>query len=231
MYNSQGIIGFVQSGVTYTYRKNMFGDIVAIYQGNTKVAEYAYDAWGNQKVMNGNSIEVADLTHIAHVNPFRYRGYYWDNDLGLYYLMSRYYDPATGRFINADSLEYLDPEAIGELNLYAYCGNNPVMCADPSGHFSLPNWAKWVIGGVTFIGAVVLTCLTGGALAPVFIGMVGSILLEGVIEGTISAINGDDFWEGFANGTANGAMFGGLFALGGATLRTIKLFKNKIYIN
>ena len=72
LYNGQGVIGFVQSGTTYTYRKNLFGDIIAIYQGNTKVAEYAYDAWGNQKVMNGNSIEVADLTHIAHVNPFRY---------------------------------------------------------------------------------------------------------------------------------------------------------------
>ena len=51
--------------------------------------------------------------------------------------MSRYYDPQTGRFINADSLEYLDPETVGGLNLYAYCGNNPVMYADPSGHLPI----------------------------------------------------------------------------------------------
>ncbi|MBQ3042291.1 MAG: RHS repeat-associated core domain-containing protein, partial [Clostridia bacterium] len=77
----------------YIYHKNIFGDIVAIYQGATKVAEYAYDAYGR------NFIKV-DIDGIATSNPFRYRGYYWDSDLSLYYLMSRYYDPATSRFIN-----------------------------------------------------------------------------------------------------------------------------------
>ena len=135
LYNSQGVIGFVQGSNTYTYRKNLFGDIVALYQGATKVAEYAYDAWGNCTVIDpatGN-VSTSDV-FIGNQNPFRYRGYYWDNDLQLYYLMSRYYDPATGRFINADSLEYLDSETIGGLNLYAYCGNNPVMLSDPTGH-------------------------------------------------------------------------------------------------
>ena len=133
LYNSQGLVGFVQSGVTYTYRKNLFGDIIAIYQGNTKVAEYAYDAWGNCTVTNLTS------SMIGTYNPFRYRGYYWDKDLNLYYLMSRYYDPVTGRFVNADSLEYLDPETIGGLNLYAYCGNNPVSRSDRTG-------CSWVNG-------------------------------------------------------------------------------------
>ena len=127
LYNSQGVIGYIQDGVTYTYRKNLFGDITAIYQGATKVAEYAYDAWGNCTVTNLTS------SMIGAYNPFRYRGYYWDKDLNLYYLMSRYYDPVTGRFVNADSLEYLDPETVGGLNLYSYCGNNPVMGVDPLG--------------------------------------------------------------------------------------------------
>ena len=149
LYNSQGIIGYIQDGVTYTYRKNLFGDITAIYQGATKVAEYAYDAWGNCTVTNLTSSKIGSF------NPFRYRGYYWDEDLQLYYLMSRYYDPQTGRFINADSLEYLDPETIGGLNLYAYCLNNPVMKADPTGTIS------WLIFGlVVLVGAIV-----GGVLA------------------------------------------------------------------
>ena len=130
LYNSQGIVGFIQDDVEYIYHKNIFGDIVAIYQGATKVAEYAYDAYGR------NFINV-DIDGIATSNPFRYRGYYWDSDLSLYYLMSRYYDPATSRFINTDSLEYLDPESIHGLNLFAYCGNNPVMNVDPEGHVAL----------------------------------------------------------------------------------------------
>ncbi|MBQ2711023.1 MAG: RHS repeat-associated core domain-containing protein [Clostridia bacterium] len=126
LYNSQGIIGFAIGSTVYTYRKNLFGDIVAIYNGSTKVAEYAYDAYGKCTI-------ITDTGNIGRNNPFRYRGYYWDSDLELYYLMSRYYDPATGRFINADSLEYLDPKTIGGLNLYAYCGSNPVSRIDETG--------------------------------------------------------------------------------------------------
>ena len=68
-------------------------------------------------------------------NPFRYRGYYYDTSIGLYYLNSRYYDPETGRFLNEDLVGYLEPETIGGINLYAYCLNDPVNDIDPSGHF------------------------------------------------------------------------------------------------
>ena len=68
------------------------------------------------------------------MNPIRYRGYYFDNDLNMYYLLTRYYDPKIGRFINADAIEYLKPQNINGLNLYAYCSNNPVMNVDPTGH-------------------------------------------------------------------------------------------------
>ena len=68
-------------------------------------------------------------------NPFRYRGYYYDSSIGLYYLNSRYYDPETGRFLNEDLVSYLEPETIGGINLYAYCLNDPVNNIDPSGHF------------------------------------------------------------------------------------------------
>lgn len=59
--------------------------------------------------------------------------YTYDTDTGFYYLKARYYDPETGRFISQDSTDYANPKAISGLNLYAYCGNNPVMLIDPAG--------------------------------------------------------------------------------------------------
>ena len=92
-------------------------------EDGTVYGEYSYDAWGNCTI-------VTDESGIATPNPFRYRGYYFDEETGLYYLQTRYYDPEVGRFISRDSIEYADPETICGLNLYAYCGNNPVMFAD-----------------------------------------------------------------------------------------------------
>ena len=126
IYGQDGVVGYEENGEHFMYRKNFFGDITAIYQGATKIAEYAYDAWGNCTI-------VSDYNGYGARNPFRYRGYYFDSDLGMYYLTTRYYDPQTGRFINADTIEYLKPDAINGLNLYAYCKNNPLMLVDYSG--------------------------------------------------------------------------------------------------
>ena len=93
------------------------------------MVNYEHDAWGNVK-------ELQPESGISKLNAFRYRGYYYDTETGLYYLQTRYYDPETGRFISSDSIEYLDPETLGGLNLYAYCGNNPVMGYDPEGTWS-----------------------------------------------------------------------------------------------
>lgn len=94
------------------------------------MVEYSYDAWGNCTVTK-------NVGGTAEINPYRYRGYYYDEETELYYLQTRYYDPRTGRFLNADSVEYADPETLNGLNLYAYCGNNPVMGFDPTGEFAL----------------------------------------------------------------------------------------------
>ena len=94
------------------------------------MVKYVYNAWGRCR-STGNST-------IASINPYRYRGYYYDTESGLYFLQTRYYDPYTGRFLSMDDVEYIDPEAIGGVNLYAYCNNNPVMNVDYIGRLPVP---------------------------------------------------------------------------------------------
>ena len=119
------------------------------------MVEYKYDAWGNHAVLDANGADINDASHIGNLNPFRYRGYYYDTETGLYYLKSRYYDPETGRFITIDDISYLDPETINGLNLYAYCGNNPVMRIDSKGNDWNSFWsgvANWFVGVGNSIG-------------------------------------------------------------------------------
>ena len=95
--------------------------------GNS-VVKYTYNAWG-EVMISGTNIS------LGVINPYRYRDYYYDSGSGLYFLQTRYYDPQVGRFLSMDDVEYIDPETIGGVNLYAYCNNNPVMNVDPNGRF------------------------------------------------------------------------------------------------
>ncbi len=211
-YSLNGIVGFKYNGNLYYYKKNIFGDITHIYNSSGNlVATYKYDAYGNTIVCNPNGIENTSSSFIGNINPFRYRGYYYDKETGLYYCKSRYYNPTWCRWLNADSLDYLDNTEIGGINLFSYCHNNPVMFKDETGH--LPTWAKWVIGGVTFAISIALTVATAGSLAPLFIGMGISILGGALVGGLSYTIENKDFWDGFAEGAADGAMWGGIFSL------------------
>ena len=139
------------------YRKNLFGDITAIYDRDTCVAKYAYDAYGVCKVMNPDGTENTDDDFIGNVNPIRYRGYYYDVGTGFYYLQTRYYDPQTGRFLNMDGLEYLDPETAGGLNLYAYCGCDPINYYDPTGTFVLTLTSSAIFFGYLALAGIAIT--------------------------------------------------------------------------
>ncbi len=155
-YDSDGnVTSFKYNDTMYYYIKNLQGDIVKIIdQAGTEVAGYVYDAWGNIHSETGD-------TNLRSLNPFRYRGYVYDNETGLYYLQSRYYDPFTGRFLNADA--YCDTQSGSPLstNMFAYCENNPVNNIDSKGQ-----WLARLICGVA--GAVVF-----GTVANVFCRLLG----------------------------------------------------------
>ncbi len=141
------------TSVTYYYLTNLQGDVIALLNSSgSVVAEYEYGAWGDiRSITDSSGAQVTSSTHIASINPLRYRGYYYDTETGFYYLQSRYYDPVIKRFISADS--QIDTTLSGGLNLFAYCKNNPVNMSDCSGHW--PQWLKNVVG--TVVAAVVNT--------------------------------------------------------------------------
>ena len=155
----------------YFYALNQQGDVVKIFRpvavkdadGNVTgytektYATYTYDAWGKLIGItdrNGDSLmnKQATSSALANRNPLRYRGYYYDVETGFYYLQSRYYDPANHRFINADVYTSTDSSDAVSCNMFAYCGNNPIVRTDPNGEFGLFHLAVAAIGAV--VGAV-----------------------------------------------------------------------------
>ena len=142
------------------------------------VVKYVYDAWGNHEVFNADGSACND--GIGVLNPFRYRGYYYDVETGLYYLQTRYYDPVTGRFLNRDSVTYADPSTVHGLNLYAYCRNNPVMYTDPTGGFVLVA----LILGLGFVGGAIVNGINAYNSAMTE-GKTGSELFWAIIKGSL----------------------------------------------
>ena len=191
VYDASGVAGMIYQGTRYFFDKNTLGDIVAIWDsaGNL-MGRYSYDAWGNITYQSGS---------MASVNPFRYRGYYYDTETGFYYLQTRYYDPTICRFINADNYELVAElsNVAGQLNLYAYANNNPIMMTDPTGEI------------------VILATLLIGA----FIGAASAFSIEVISQGVTKGFDNID-WGDVIIQTVSGAVFGAVSAavpgIGGA---------------
>lgn len=134
-YNTDGSVNSVLDNDTrYYYVKNLQGDIIKLLkEDGTVAANYSYDMFGKMlSITSKEGKEIIDKSDIALLNPLRYREYVYDNESGLYYLLSRYYDPVTGRFINAD--EYCDTESgVLGTNMFSYCMNDPVNFYDAAG--------------------------------------------------------------------------------------------------
>ena len=131
------------NGNNYYYYYNLQGDVIGLYDSSlNSVVQYSYDSWGKLLSVTGSLAET-----VGKANPFRYRGYYYDSETELYYLNSRYYDPETGRFINADGYVSTGQGVLGN-NMFAYCGNNPANYFDESGQDPIPTWARNIVYGV-----------------------------------------------------------------------------------
>ena len=194
-YDATGIVGIEHDGVRYYFQKNIQGDVARIFNANGYlVARYVYDAWGNHTVYDANGNINTDENSIGNINPFRYRGYYYDVETGLYYLNTRYYDPFACRFINADDISYIEPETINGLNLYSYCGNNPIMFTDPTGSSFLVGMGiaaliGAIVGAISYTIAEGISYVLTGEFSWSWSQFIGSIL-GGAIGGAVSFLPG-----------------------------------------
>ena len=142
------------------------------------------------KDASGNTI--TSDSNFAILNSIRYRGYYYDTESELYYLQSRYYDPTTGRFVNADSFEYLGAsDSIKNYNLFSYCDNNPVILFDPDGTIAITTCV--IIGAIA--GAVI-----GGAIG-------GAIGYKQAVKNKVAK---SDQWKYVVGYGLGGAVIGGV---------------------
>ena len=149
----------------YYFVCNWRGDVIQIYNASgTLVGSYTYDAWG-RVTENATS---ADTENITETNPIRYRGYYYDTETRLYYVNSRYYDPAVKRFLNSDDelLSAISTQTLTDKNYFAYCDNNPVSRTDGEGtiwHIVVGAVIGGALNSIDDIVNIVSTYKSGGS--------------------------------------------------------------------
>ena len=201
IYGLDGVIGFEYKEADgqvsrYYYLKNIQGDVTNILDNNGNIiVKYAYDAWGNHKVLNASGVENTSDDFIGNINPIRYRGYYYDKETNLYYLISRYYDPEIGRFISPDHIGYalIGVTEPNGLNLYAYCLNNPIKYIDSTGKSVVA--ILLILGIATIIGGVVGGKIAydkaveeGKTGADLFLSTLGGVFIGGAIGLAIGGV-------------------------------------------
>lgn len=190
-YDGNGqLIALRWNGSDYYAVTNIQGDVIGLIDGSgTSVVQYTYDAWGNQTSCTGTLANT-----LGQANPYRYRGYRFDNETGLYYLQSRYYDAAVGRFVNADDFMCLGlSAAILSCNLFAYCENNSIIGVDPTGYYSYLLNIKLTNLQGTYYGKQkclqgILNLILVSALVTYSVWSFGYNLLKIAVAGTIASI-------------------------------------------
>ena len=193
---------FYYDGTLYYYITNLQGDVIRIIDtAGATICTYTYDAWG--RLLNSST------NQIFKANPIRYRGYYYDAESGLYYLGSRYYDPAVKRFINADgaALATINPYSNGltDKNYFAYCDNNPVSRNDDGGEFWGSVVASAVLGGVTSaFDAVIAGESTTGVIKAAAKGAVSGAI-SGAIDGILTVAKAPTIIKAVASATYSAA--------------------------
>ena len=132
LYDGSGqLMAIRYKGADYYYIRDGLMTITGLVDANgVAVVNYRYDSWG---ILTGITGSMAGT--LGKDNPYRFKGYYYDEETGMYYLKSRYYQPEICRFISADEPELtrITPMALTDKNLYAYCDNNPIVRRDMDG--------------------------------------------------------------------------------------------------
>jgi len=197
-----------ESNKEYYYIKDITGNIIKIKdeEGNS-IVEYKYDAYGKVEKT------IIENNNVSKYNPFIYKGYYYDEEIELYYCNTRYYSPEIGRWISIDDADYLDPESVSGLNLYCYCMNDPINYCDPSGHFTIA--ALLISIGISLVFEVIEDIMgdgklggdkdgwdyLGAGIAGFFGGLGGGLVAQAIFSVTgglvDAAISGDLVKNGF----------------------------------
>jgi RHS repeat-associated protein len=193
-YDGDGVLVSMElNGVKYYYVFNLQGDVVGLTDGTgAKVVSYLYDSWGKVISTTGS---LADTVGVK--NPYRYRGYRYDTETGLYLTKSRYYDSEVCRFIspepNADYGGFDKGAGLLAYNIYTYCANNPIIHADPSGEW-LARAVSGVVGAAVFGTLANLAIRVVGLFTPVSKKVrTGVTLAFAALGGTLGAILGPSF--------------------------------------
>ncbi|MBR0577473.1 RHS repeat-associated core domain-containing protein, partial [Proteiniclasticum sp. BAD-10] len=195
-----GLFALTWNEETYFYVHNLQGDVIGLLdRTGALVVRYTYDTWGKPLTVEGSLAET-----LGQKNPYRYRGYAYDAETGLYYLGSRYYNPEIGRFLNSDdsSTLFVSPNELTDKNLFAYCDNNPIMRTDEEGDCWIAIGA--IVGGV--IGATVSAVSQYATTGKVDLKVIGVNFVSGAISGAVAS-----------TGIGLGASVGINAALGGGT--------------
>jgi len=183
-----GLLAMVTSSdQLYVYHFNAVGSTVAITDsGQNIVNKYAYTPFG----IIANQQETIN-------QPFKFVGQHgvMTEPNGFYYMRARYYDPEVGRFISEDPLGFDG----GDVNLYVYVGNNPVLLIDPYG---MIQWGK-VGGGAILIGHGLYHVGVGVALGYISLEeattVVGSVMTTHTLglAGTFISVGGAEMYLGW----------------------------------
>ena len=219
--SNANLVSIIIGGKNYFYVRNLQNDIIALIDedGNT-VVNYTYDSWGKILSITGSLKDT-----VGQQNPFRYRGYYYDKETGMYYLKNRYYDPELRRFISSDAVTTLiaSTETLHNRNLYTYCNQNPLTRSDGNGH--LWTVAAGIIGGVISLGrqlryekkemswkVAAQAALDGisAAVGASAVGTIGQIVTNVATTVTSGILAGDDGTEIAMQAAASGILASGI---------------------
>ncbi len=153
------LYGFIYNNdAKYYYVRDFMQNILGIVDNNGNlVVKYNYTAYGKITSTTGSQ-----STTIGAYNPFRYKGYYYDTETSMYYCKSRYYVPEWCRWLNGDNVSYFSLKNFNDMNLFAYCLNNPIEIYDPSGNF-------WVLIGLAVVGIGLLFTLRSDSPKPPYV--------------------------------------------------------------